>query len=235
MKTFKKLDLFGQEYRFETEEGSKNNTVQGAFFSLIVIITVVVVSVLFGQEIYKRTHPNVLQAKEFITNSEVSLKRYPIVFGFLNNGQQVVGPEIHDYLDFHVGNMIIADDINYNYQSNYTITDCKTQKDYFEGEFGLMAKGLLESANYYTMCIALSPESDLSVRNNYASQDSNFITITATSCKYNPDPNRQPSCKLQNDRDLDNLIFLVIKFDSYVDPVNYDVSSYSWVVLKLLG
>ncbi len=50
----KRIDFLGSNYGFENDSSIQYKSVQGAIFSLIVIIAVLVVVLLFGREIYER-------------------------------------------------------------------------------------------------------------------------------------------------------------------------------------
>ncbi len=94
MKEFiKKFDFLGNKYSFEENSHSNYTSTVGSIFSIIIIITSMVLAFLFGQEVYKRNNPSVYSLQEFIPYSRVNFTDFPILFSFFwENGTSIKDP-----------------------------------------------------------------------------------------------------------------------------------------------
>lgn len=106
MRYFRKLDLFGHDYNFESEGSSKFSTIEGALFSLIAITTITVISFIFGQELYKRKSPNVSMSNDLLKDSEIDLKSFPVLMGFHDIYAREI-KNVTDYIDFEIFELLL--------------------------------------------------------------------------------------------------------------------------------
>lgn len=95
--TARKIDLFGKLYIFEEKDHQKFTTVLGTLLTFIIIITCIVIGFLFGQEVYQRKNPTVLNSTEKIDFSRINLSEFPIFFAIVN-GPSVNQPTAPDYI-----------------------------------------------------------------------------------------------------------------------------------------
>ena len=68
---YRKLDFLGHNIGFEYENTNKYSTNSGAFFSLITLILAIILSIMFGREVYERKNPFISTNKENLENSKI--------------------------------------------------------------------------------------------------------------------------------------------------------------------
>jgi hypothetical protein len=79
-----KIDIVSPEFKFERNGSSRFKTLQGSFFSLLIIVSAIILAFQFGQDIYQRKLPSISTSKEFINNSEIYLQDFPLIIAFTN-------------------------------------------------------------------------------------------------------------------------------------------------------
>lgn len=76
------MDFIGPMCGFEDNDSLRFKSFPGALFSYMIIITVIVISFLFGKEIYEKKLPIVSVNNEFLQESRIYLYEFPIIFHF---------------------------------------------------------------------------------------------------------------------------------------------------------
>lgn len=107
LKHFKKLDLFGHELDFEYQSYNKYKTVAGALLSLLIIIITLVISLLFGREIFQRKNPKVTMSQVYDTSTIYGKDFYFALGGTLMQGKGFESQYTLDYVDIRlkIGNV----------------------------------------------------------------------------------------------------------------------------------
>ena len=95
---FKKIDYLGQQIGFENDDSTNYKTNQGAFFTLIVIISCSVIGFIFGQEIYLRENPIVRYSKTLESISKVDVNKFPFLIGVSFTNGSIV-KNIDEYMN----------------------------------------------------------------------------------------------------------------------------------------
>lgn len=82
----RKLNLFGREMQFEKDFSNRFNSISSFILTILVLIALVIVSFLFGNEIYLRKNPKVSGSFKIVNVNEtiIDLNEFPIIIGFLN-------------------------------------------------------------------------------------------------------------------------------------------------------
>lgn len=73
----KYIDIFPEETSFLVE-GKKNfRTWTGVTLSILVIIASIILTIMFGQEVYQRKRPSVSSSEQYLSTSTVNLTEWP--------------------------------------------------------------------------------------------------------------------------------------------------------------
>lgn len=78
----KQIDLFGQDLKFVENDSQTYKTSMGAIFTYLLIISIIVISFLFGKELYEKKTPYLMQSEEIVPPDEASvdLREFPLFF-----------------------------------------------------------------------------------------------------------------------------------------------------------
>ena len=79
---FKKTDFVGPLYSLEVDDSTRFRTFSGAIMSTLVMITVLILSILFGKELFLRKQPLITIKQESVIDSIIYLKEFPLIFQF---------------------------------------------------------------------------------------------------------------------------------------------------------
>lgn len=97
-KNFTKIDLFGKFFIFEEKEHHKFSTIGGIVLTMMITITCIVISFLFGKEVYEKKKPSVNNSLERVKNSRVYARDNP-VFYYFSDGIGSYQPIATKYID----------------------------------------------------------------------------------------------------------------------------------------
>lgn len=79
IRKFVKFDVLSRQFSFEENHSKNFKSLLGAFASMCLIISSVVVSIMFGREIYERKSPVIVESTQFVENSIIKLNNLPFV------------------------------------------------------------------------------------------------------------------------------------------------------------
>lgn len=84
---FDSLDIFGIELQFRKKDKINYTTITGCILSLIIYISLIILSFIFGKEIYERKLPRVSSGFEIVdgNSSDVPLKDFKFGFTLRNS------------------------------------------------------------------------------------------------------------------------------------------------------
>jgi len=83
LSTLKRLDIFGLDLTFEEHSVQSFKTYVGAIMSIITFISIIVIGILFGKEVYERKNPLVASTQEVLERGEVDFKDMEFFFFFI--------------------------------------------------------------------------------------------------------------------------------------------------------
>ena len=212
----KKLDFLGRDFSFEYEDSTYYRTYEGALLSFLTFIAALVIIIMFGREVYERKNPNVSFSEEFIDNSIVKMKDFPIMFSFHYSDSSEV-PNINDFLDLTVHLHGIYDNATQYVFYNHTLVPCATQLNLYEENKELVAGTLAYSyiKNYYCVDFTNLTHS----RNDFPEFPSAEVKINFLLCN----KTLREDCKYDSATafGLDTLIISTHYLESVVDASNF--------------
>lgn len=224
LRLFKKIDFLGQEFNFEKDNSIHYKTVQGAFLSLLTLISILVIAFLFGQEVYKRENPNIASSREFILQSRVYLKDYPVLFSFHNPDTTDLS-NVTNVFDFAIGTYTVSS--SYDSETNSSklttsvdyslkLTLCKDKLNEFN-KYRNEVNYFINNSKMTLYCFNFNDETYF--QNEMGSDDSVFIRLIIKGC----DDTQRSDC---NSSRLNSLLMNQIQMgitmiDHYVDSTDY--------------
>lgn len=210
-----KIDLFGKTLIFEEKESQKHNTRVGNVLTFLLLLTSISAGVLFGQEIYLRKNPVVINSNEKISYSKIELTDYPILFAIsYNNGAPVA--DIDKVFDFVVvryslySNMSVTNEVEYGVEKN-------CDPNIFKEQYRPMVQSLYKlnsQTNGNPMYCIHKPKRFF--QNEYNTLNSTMLTFRLDICK--PE---QRECHPNLKNIVKDIYVSKVTFDANVDPKNY--------------
>lgn len=209
------IDLFGKTMMFEENGSQKYNTILGNITTFLLFITCLTIGFMFGQEIYLRQTPIVINSDEKLQNSRIETKDYPIFFGFSYSNSTAI-KNIESIFDFVVTRFIVKDDLSTNYNITYGLRDNCDPDDYDE-LYRPMIKSLYtqnsKANNLRLFCIH---KEGLYIQNEFSTWNSSSISIRVEMCK-----SHKRSCHPQLEAIVNDAYITIATFDAVADPKNY--------------
>lgn len=209
----KKVDLFGKPYVFEEHENNKFNTNIGVSLTFLIIISCIIMGWLFGKEIYERKTPTVISSDELVDIARISVKEFPIFFGFITGAGRNVA-EAPNHIDMNIKYMNISEQLasNVEYFDGYKRCTADDYSDTYKEQVAtLMHK--MESYSFITLwCIN---QNYMSFQNDYASANSTLISVMFSYCN-----NSTRICGTQEERDriMKDLYVVMVTIETVVNP-----------------
>ena len=78
--------MFAINYSFETSGSQKHLSLEGGLASLLAAITIIVISFIFGKDIYLRKNIKIYSGKEIADeDSIIELSKFPLAFTYLDS------------------------------------------------------------------------------------------------------------------------------------------------------
>lgn len=212
----RKIDLFGKFMIFEEKEHQKFTTVLGTIFTFLIILTCIVIGFLFGQEVYQRKNPTVLNSYEKINESRISLTNFPLFFAFVN-GPSVNQPTAKDYIRISLTHSTFDSNFTPTVKFYYDYITCDVSdysefyQPYVQNIFNSVGLG------YDLYCINYTDE--LYIQNDYASASSSYVNVNFDLCdealgQCGDDP-------AERKRLISDLYIVAVYVDSYIDSSSY--------------
>lgn len=177
-----KIDIFGRELMFEEHNVQAYKTFIGATLSIITFLTVIIIGILFGKEIYERKTPIVIESEELKNSTRISLKDYPILINFRGDGVRTIDP--HSLFDMSVIVLHMSPSNQFSFISMTSglraLNKCDA-KNYTYGQDFVNAS--LQQANLdkdYVYCINHTDE--YFFQNQFNTPNSTFIALSVSHC-----------------------------------------------------
>lgn len=212
----KNIDFFGKTYGFEENQSQSYHTIIGNLITISIIIVCIVIGFLFGEEIYKRDNPQVIDSFEILDFSRIHNYDIPILI----SAQYANGSAMHNFssvLDVHVTSF----DLFYNSSSKVTysqnvIKECNTSlysKQYADFTNSLFARNELnKNTGQSFYCL----NQNYYFQNDHLARNSTFLNVRFAKC--NPE---KRACHPKLDLVFSNMIVTFSIVSSYLDPKNY--------------
>lgn len=206
----KKFDIIGNRLSFEIDSSSNYKSSVGGFFSLIIILSSLILALMFGNEVYERNTPNVFTLEEKIEQSRIYLKEMPFLFSFIwQNGTAILDPL--SYFNFKVKRFHFSEAMDITYAENITFTKCDPMKYSAHSDF---VKKYVSNPSVYYMC--LDHDDDSYVYNAHANANSAFFKIEFYRCD-----NKNQVCPKDIDLLMKEVYMFLTFINTYVDSSNY--------------
>lgn len=208
-KYFKIIDLIGPSFNLEDASASRFKSSQGAFISLLLYSFIIVVTFIFGEDLWQKKKPLLSLSKIQTVNSQFSLYRLPIIFS-LYTYQMMNIANTEDYIDYSVTEIVGPYTFNNSdtyISKNYNLFKCNISLEYdYYSEIDMGELGLL-CPNFNQTTV---------IKNEYAS--TNSISYEFAFSKCNKDVR---NCAADVDQLFDNLILFMTFVDTIVDPSSF--------------
>ena len=225
-KKLRKIDSFGRDLKFEEEGSQSFKTEVGATFSLIMFVSVIVLAILFGREIYERKIPVVLVSNEIVENPRLQLSEFPIILFFTDlYGKNFVNAD--KYLKVEVDYINFSDNNIYSSKQYIGMLPCNPEDFTLNKEFVVQAIENSKKPDGMTpWCI--NHNNTFEIQNSWATVNSSSLMISVHAC--HPANECPPDLR----RQIRMMYVGVSYYNSFFNPKNYEspVSYYNDVATK---
>lgn len=208
------LDLYGLEYRFTEENDERYHTSSGKILSILTILSIVIVSVLFGYDIFVYKNPVVNSGDRFISPNETltELNSFPLILYFVNADANAPIENVFDY--FEAETREIGTNSNGNFYAEKPVSKKfeKCDMNNWESNYHEATKVLINQTGFF--CIDLK---DVFVKNDLDELDSISQFIRIKKCNKNSKTN----CIDYRDK-FKKVNVIIYTIDHVANPDNYD-------------
>ena len=205
----KKFDYYSNTYQLEENFINRNQNLFGAIATISMFLATLVLSFMFGNEIYRRKDPFASTSKQYNTNSIVMLKEMPFVFNFYTKKEPIL-KNFQDYVDFQVSQMTVHSNNTFILDLSLKLINCSLVKyDKFESIFDNKKN---DNKDYF--CIG--HKNDTLFKNSFTELDSQYISIVVKSCN-----SKLRKCPDDLNEKLSEFYFQMNFYNSYFDSTNY--------------
>ena len=183
-KTFILIDFIGPICGFEDGDSLRFRSLPGAIFSTVIVISVFVISFMFGKEIYEKKTPIITVSNDYLANSEIKLNEFPLILEFTSGkGDNIKA--FNTFLELFTIK-IIMDSKNRVTQIDDEIglVDCRLK--IFKNNTTYVKQLLEQFPNKKYFCLNFNDESKF--QNEYYSSDSINYNIGFRMCEPRYDP-----------------------------------------------
>ena len=218
----KRIDLFAVNYNFESNGSQKHQTIEGACISFLAVTIIIVISFIFGKDVYERKKVKIMNGKELIEESIIEMKNFPFSITYANTEpiESILEP-LENVFDIFVELIIIDPFYKITYEP-VTMDDCKNQLSYFEGKSGDVFKRLIASTNRKNLCFNFKEfEPKLFVKNGRRLQNSNSITVRVVPCHSRLDPDSRKNCKYTKETFGEYIYVGFTYYESFVENQDF--------------
>lgn len=209
----KKIDLFGKGFNFEEEGQFQYKTRVGGLFTIMLLISITVMGILFGQEVVLKEKPLVLSSQEEYKSTDASakidMKDFPIFIEF-NNLQRSSSVDYSKVIIPKIAKIEFDSNLNPNY-TEYTngLIDCNISNFNSYKDFANTTYNYLIENKAYFKC--LNPDLEFAVKNLEGTSNSINFLIIFNMCDKMFDENCPDNVK--------EIVNESIIFISYVSPL----------------
>lgn len=212
MNYLRSFDILGKELGFVENGFSSFKTSQGIFLSLLGFTVSIIISSMFGQEVWERKQPIVSVAQEALLTSEIRFREFPFLIGVYTKAGGPI-PDYRSIINLDLVKIVISEkEVTLNVSKNFT--ECRTEL--FTSHVDLVKEKLETSTNKFLCIDSLTEDPYFSNSFGYINSVSYMIEIS----KCNP---QFQNCHPNLDEILKDFYVSSIMFNSYSDPSNYDI------------
>lgn len=206
----RRFDILGNRLSFEIDSSSTYKSSVGGFFSMLIILSSLILALMFGNEVYERKTPSVFSLEEKIDQSRIYLKEMPFLFSFIwQNGTAIMDPLA--FFNFKVKRFYFSPNMDISYAENITFTKCESSKYTMHSDF---VEKYISNPSVYYMC--LDHDTDSYVYNALANADSAFFKIEFYRCD-----SKTQVCPKDIDLLMKEVYMFLTFINTYVDSSNY--------------
>lgn len=207
-----RIDFLSPKIGFEHNSNSNFNSTQGFIYSTFIILLTAIIGGMFSQDFYLRQNPKVIASQETITESPISLAKFPILFtSALNN--VIIGEGIFNFVDVDFVYFAVSPDLNITrivYTDNVFKKCDFSDYDLDDNQMATLIKSTVQSM----LCLN---HRNLSFKNPYSEPNSAFVNIRFKRCS-NPGIG---SCPKNIDSLLQSISISIGFLDPYTDSKSY--------------
>lgn len=210
-----KVNLFGRDLQFEKDYSSRYNSCSSFLLTIIVVISTIVVSFLFGQEIYLRKNPKSSQSIKIVNDEDTSviLDDFPIIFSFSNAlGQNILDSDLRKILRISPVEIIYDKENITRVVHSFSICDINSFVNNDQKHFvkEVIESGKLNNETFYCF-------NNTNIRPSFKGKRSNPISnmlyLNLQRCREN--------CRSDFKSIIEGMYFKYVYVNSFVDPKNY--------------
>lgn len=219
------IDLYGLEYRFTEEGDERFHTLFGKVMSILSILSIIIVSVLFGNEIFVYKNPMVNTGERFISPNEtlIELNEFPLIFYFANRDPIMPIEDAFNYFEAETVEMGTNSNGNFSTKEPVSKKFVKCDLNNWKYKYHEPVKSLVNQLGSF--CIDLK---DVIVKNDLDELDSITQFIRIKKC----DKNSNINCKAYNEKynKVDIIMYSldhVVNPDDYQEPLSYKLVYYA--------
>lgn len=213
-KGFLKIDFLSENLSFEKNGSKSFKSLFGALISFLVIISAIVISALFGKEIFQKKLPATASYYSYTENSEFSLKTFPIFF-LISDANGKIYKNWKDYFNIWANLGNINNGISFIQRNKYQAVSCT--KDFFEILRNTSLWNQVENLDFSEF-ICFNYDDDAVIKNDFAYVNSTYININFSykDPKYND--------TVQSDYLLkkDDFYIRTNYINNYINPFDYN-------------
>ena len=240
MKYLKQLDFFGKNIMFEDNFSSFYKTILGSLMSFILIVSVSSIGFIFGREIFLREVPIVMNSKEILTDSFISINEIPMFFLLSTKiGEPIMN--VTSYFDLVVKHLYINSKYEYITESILLTEQCDVNSFI---NFPIMKNAFDQTKLYGFQLYCPDYNQNITIRNTLESNVFSVIRIEVNKCSeelrnsgiYNNDISKASKCA----KEIPDHVFgsvTIAMYDSFFDPKNYTnpLKSFSKGIMNSIG
>lgn len=211
MSFLKHFDILGKNLGFEENGFTSFKTSQGTIISLLGFTVSIIISSMFGSEVWERKQPNVSIAEEALLSSEIKFKDFPYLIGVYTN----VGASIPDYMSI-INIDLIRVSINekeVKLETAKNFTECRPEL--FTTHTDLVRQTITGFNNKFLCVDSLNDDPYFSNSFGYLNSVSYMIEISKCN-------KLTQKCHPDLDVIVKDFYITAIMFNSYSDPSNYE-------------
>lgn len=227
MKHFRKLDFVSEEIGFEVNNSRIYKTNSGAFLSLIISISSIIIAIMIGNEVYERKLPNVSVSSNYLEDSTISFTEYPIFFSVADTYGNYYD-DYSQYLYFYLYKMNITNSI-FEYSGILESSIHRCTMDDFSPYKGKIEDDLLKTfLDIPTTCMSF--DENFLIKNPYDSPNSSSIVFSFSYCEGD-------NCAEDIEFALKEIYVKFYYMNAYVDSDDYEnpIKNYIDVISQRLS
>lgn len=214
------IDLYGIEYSFRENSDTKYHTIQGSLLSLLSYTAIIVVSILFGKEIFVNRIPYVNSGEKLIPfqESEVNLSYFPIAFLF-QNGSDLSTMDPRNY--YSVKYMVFTNDENNVYTNTPPLPLDFVKCNFDDIEKRYNVEGSIQDKDNY--CLNFN---NITIYNDGSDRNSRNVVINLSKCDIKTNPNCKDPFEYSETMNLwISSINHIIDAENYLNPLTFRSTS----------